>query len=56
MARYLGPTCKLSRREGTDLMLKSRTRALETKCNMDKVPGQHGETQTQNIGLRYTVA
>lgn len=43
MARYLGPTCKLSRREGTDLMLKSRVRALDSKCNMEKVPGQTTE-------------
>jgi len=43
MARYIGPKCKLSRREGTDLFLKSRVRGLETKCNMEKVPGQHGE-------------
>lgn len=43
MARYLGPKCKLSRREGTDLGLKSRVRALDSKCNMEKVPGQHGE-------------
>jgi small subunit ribosomal protein S4 len=42
MARYLGPKCKLSRREGTDLMLKSRARAIETKCQIDKVPGEHG--------------
>lgn len=40
MARYIGPTCKLSRREGTDLMLKSRSRALDSKCKMEKVPGQ----------------
>ena len=40
MARYLGPTCKLSRREGTDLFLKSRARSLESKCNMEKQPGQ----------------
>lgn len=40
MARYLGPTCKLARREGTDLSLKSRARALDTKCNMEKQPGQ----------------
>lgn len=40
MARYIGPKCKLSRREGTDLFLKSRVRSLETKCNMEKVPGQ----------------
>ena len=40
MARYIGPKCKLSRREGTDLGLKSRVRALDSKCNMEKVPGQ----------------
>ncbi len=40
MARYTGPTCKLARREGTDLGLKSRARALETKCNLEKMPGQ----------------
>lgn len=40
MARYVGPTCKLARREGVDLGLKSRARALETKCNMEKMPGQ----------------
>ncbi|MDX1345190.1 MAG: 30S ribosomal protein S4 [Sedimenticolaceae bacterium] len=43
MARYIGPKCKLSRREGTDLGLKSRVRALDSKCNMEKVPGQQGE-------------
>lgn len=40
MARYIGPKCKLSRREGTDLFLKSRVRSLDSKCNMEKVPGQ----------------
>jgi small subunit ribosomal protein S4 len=40
MARYVGPTCKLARREGVDLGLKSRARALESKCNMEKTPGQ----------------
>ena len=40
MARYIGPKCKLSRREGTDLFLKSRVRSLESKCNMEKQPGQ----------------
>lgn len=45
MARYIGPKCKLSRREGTDLMLKSRVRTLESKCKMEKIPGQHGERQ-----------
>jgi len=43
MARYIGPTCKLSRREGTDLFLKSRVRSLDSKCNMEKVPGQMGD-------------
>ncbi len=42
MARYIGPKCKLSRREGTDLYLKSGARPLESKCNMDRQPGQHG--------------
>ncbi len=40
MARYIGPKCKLSRREGTDLFLKSRARSIESKCNMEKQPGQ----------------
>ncbi len=42
MARYIGPTCKLSRREGTDLLLKSGVRALESKCKAETVPGVHG--------------
>ncbi|MFT5939638.1 MAG: small subunit ribosomal protein S4 [Paraglaciecola sp.] len=42
MARYLGPKLKLSRREGTDLFLKSGVRAIETKCKIDNPPGQHG--------------
>jgi small subunit ribosomal protein S4 len=42
MARYLGPTCKLARREGTDLFLKSGVRPLDSKCKADTVPGQHG--------------
>ena len=43
MARYLGPTCKLSRREGTDLFLKSGVRPLESKCRAESSPGQHGQ-------------
>lgn len=43
MARYTGPVCKLARREGTDLGLKSRARALDTKCNLEKAPGQAGD-------------
>jgi len=42
MARYLGPKLKLSRREGTDLFLKSGVRAIDTKCKIDTIPGQHG--------------
>ncbi len=42
MARYLGPKLKLSRREGTDLFLKSGVRAIDTKCKIDNVPGVHG--------------
>lgn len=44
MARYLGPKCKLSRREGgTDLFLKSRSKELSAKCKLEKLPGQHGD-------------
>jgi len=42
MARYIGPKLKLSRREGTDLFLKSGVRAIDTKCKLDSAPGQHG--------------
>lgn len=42
MARYIGPTCKLSRREGTDLFLKSGVRALDSKCKVETAPGVHG--------------
>jgi len=42
MARYTGLTCKLARREGTDLYLKSPARAVESKCKLDQLPGQHG--------------
>ena len=42
MARYLGPKLKLSRREGTDLFLKSGVRAIDSKCKIATAPGQHG--------------
>ncbi|WP_094751403.1 30S ribosomal protein S4 [Psychromonas sp. CD1] len=42
MARYLGPKLKLSRREGTDLFLKSGVRSIESKCKIDNAPGVHG--------------
>ncbi len=45
MARYIGPKCKLSRRQGMDLGLKSRARPIETKCNLEKPPGQHGDNR-----------
>jgi small subunit ribosomal protein S4 len=44
VARYIGPKAKLSRREGTDLFLKSARRSLESKCKLDSKPGQHGRT------------
>jgi small subunit ribosomal protein S4 len=42
MARYLGPSCKLARREGADLGLKSPARAIDSKCKLENKPGQHG--------------
>jgi len=48
MARYIGPKCKLARREGTDLFLKSARRSLDSKCKLETKPGQHG----QKSGLR----
>jgi len=42
MARYTGPTCKLARREGADLSLKSPARAIDSKCKLEQKPGQHG--------------
>ena len=42
MARYIGPKCKLARREGTDLFLKSGGRSLDSKCKLETAPGMHG--------------
>jgi small subunit ribosomal protein S4 len=47
VARYLGPKAKLSRREGTDLFLKSARRAISDKAKFDSKPGQHGRTSGQ---------
>ncbi|MFT6914158.1 MAG: small subunit ribosomal protein S4 [Motiliproteus sp.] len=47
MARYIGPTCKLSRREGTDLFLKSGVRALDSKCKAETPPGVHGARRSR---------
>ena len=48
MARYLGPKLKLSRREGTDLFLKSGVRPLESKCRAESAPGMHGAKRARN--------
>lgn len=50
MARYLGPKCKLSRREGTDLLLKSGVRDHKSKCKSEKLPGQHGDKRPRLNG------
>ena len=47
MAKYTGPECKLSRREGVDLELKSALRPLDSKCKVDQIPGQHGARRTR---------
>lgn len=47
MARYIGPTCKLARREGTDLLLKSGVRSLDTKCKLETAPGVHGARRSR---------
>ncbi|MBL1292598.1 MAG: 30S ribosomal protein S4 [Thiotrichales bacterium] len=47
MARYTGPTCKLARREKTDLFLKSGIRPLDSKCRADVIPGQHGARRSR---------
>ena len=49
MARYLGPKAKLSRREGTDLFLKSARRSIADKSKFDSKPGQHGRTSGQRM-------
>lgn len=55
MARYTGPKCKLMRREGTDIGLKSSLRDLDTKCNMKQVPGQHGARRSRltDYGIQH---
>jgi small subunit ribosomal protein S4 len=55
VARYIGPKAKLSRREGTDLFLKSARRSLDSKCKVDTKPGQHGRIsgqRTSDYGLQ----
>lgn len=48
MARYLGPKCRLSRREGTDLQNKSGIRALDSKCNLERIPGLHWQRRSRH--------
>lgn len=55
MARYIGPTCKLARREGADLSLKSPARALDSKCKLEQKPGQHGATARRGRLSDYAV-
>src|SRR3546814_643973 len=55
LERYFGPKCKLSRREGTDLFLKSARRSLDSKCKIESKPGQHGRTsgaRTSDYGVQ----
>jgi small subunit ribosomal protein S4 len=49
MARYIGPTCKLARREGVDLELKSPARGLESKCKLNQPPGQHASSRRARL-------
>ena len=49
MARYIGPTCKLARREGVDLELKSPARGLESKCKLNQLPGQHASSRRMRL-------
>jgi small subunit ribosomal protein S4 len=52
MARYLGPKCKLARRERADLSLKSGVRSLDTKCKLDTPPGVHGARRGRETEYR----
>ncbi|MEY1663164.1 30S ribosomal protein S4 [Isoalcanivorax beigongshangi] len=55
MARYIGPKCKLSRREGTDLFLKSGIRPLDSKCKAEQAPGQAAASRRQSRLSDYGV-
>ena len=54
MAKYIGPKCRLSRRENTDLEFKSGIKSVETKCKLDRTPGQHWgrRTRVTDYGLQ----
>ncbi len=49
MARYLGPTCRVQRRLGTDIFLKRRTRDVASKCKLATPPGVHGAKKTRRM-------
>jgi len=53
MARYTGPTCKLARREGVDLELKSGIRSIDSKCKLTQLPGMHGANARRQKGSEY---
>ena len=53
MARYTGPTCKLARREGVDLELKSGIRSIDSKCKLTQLPGVHGANARRQKGSEY---
>ena len=53
MARYTGPTCKLARREGVDLELKSGIRSIDSKCKLSQLPGVHGVSARRQKGSDY---
>ena len=53
MARYTGPTCKLARREGVDLELKSGVRSIDSKCKLTQLPGVHGANARRQKGSEY---
>ncbi len=55
MARYLGPKLKLSRREGTDLFLKSGVRAIDSKCNLTNCSWSARRSSRSFIRLRFTI-
>ena len=53
MVRYTGPTCKLARREGVDLELKSGVRSIDSKCKLTQLPGVHGANARRQKGSEY---
>ena len=55
MSRYIGPVCKLCRREGVKLFLKGEK--CFTKCILEKrkeIPGQHGKSHRNKKLSEYS--